>query len=55
MQSGELKSGMPDEAEQENIVAWYLVQSRKVFLSEITQLTVMLYGGTLLRRAFARV
>lgn len=23
MQSGELKSGMPDEAEQESIVAWY--------------------------------
>ena len=29
MQSGELKSGMPDEAEQESIVAWYLVQFRR--------------------------
>ena len=52
MQSGELESGMPDEAEQENIVAWYLVQSRKVFLSGITQLTVILYGGTLFRECF---
>ena len=25
MQSGELESGMPDEAEQESIVAWYFV------------------------------
>ena len=23
MQSGELESGLPDEAEQESIVAWY--------------------------------
>ena len=29
MQSGELESGMPDEAEQESIVAWYLVQFRR--------------------------
>lgn len=29
MQSGELKSGLPDEAEQESIVAWYLVQFRR--------------------------
>ena len=25
MQSGELESGLPDEAEQESIVAWYFV------------------------------
>ena len=25
MQSGELESGLPDEAERESIVAWYLV------------------------------
>ena len=25
MQSGELESGLPDEAEQESIVAWFLL------------------------------
>ena len=29
MQSGELESGLPDEAERESIVAWYLVRFRR--------------------------
>lgn len=38
MQSGELESGMPDEAEQESIVAWYLVQFRRSLLEQAPQL-----------------
>ena len=38
MQSGELESGMPDEAEQESIVAWYLVQFRRSLPEQAPQL-----------------
>ena len=37
MQSGELESGLPDEAEQESIVAWYLVQFRRSLPEQATQ------------------
>lgn len=43
MQSGELKSGMPDEAEQENIVAWYLVVWRMGSIPSLIQYFINLF------------